>query len=320
MSKRRPRPTDGGGNWMDTYGDMVTLLLTFFIMLYSMSTINQQKWEIFVRSIFPSSSEEEEIAINEPQGENEVSGSLKVDEEIPAEIDMDTLYLTLVDKMNEIGIDGVTISRGKDYTFVMFEDKTFFNPDRSELTNQGKSTLDVFCETLAPAKDALSQINIMGHTSQGEPGKPNNIRTDRMLSAMRGAEVCIYIQSKNIIEPEKLVSISYGQFRPVADVETREGRAKNRRVELLLLDAGAESRSLDEYYKEYNSDVNADKTVVTGGDTAGTGHGFTPVEANSEDVASMMPSSADEIEETPVDTSLPSENAADGTAGETTAE
>ena len=37
MSKKN-RPTDSGGNWMDTYGDMVTLLLTFFIMLYSMST------------------------------------------------------------------------------------------------------------------------------------------------------------------------------------------------------------------------------------------------------------------------------------------
>ena len=38
MSKKN-RPTDSGGNWMDTYGDMVTLLLTFFIMLYSMSNL-----------------------------------------------------------------------------------------------------------------------------------------------------------------------------------------------------------------------------------------------------------------------------------------
>ena len=40
------------GSWMDTYGDMVTLLLCFFVMLYSMSDINQQKWEMFVKSIF----------------------------------------------------------------------------------------------------------------------------------------------------------------------------------------------------------------------------------------------------------------------------
>ena len=50
MSKKN-RPTDSGGNWMDTYGDMVTLLLTFFIMLYSMSNLDAQKWSIFVKSI-----------------------------------------------------------------------------------------------------------------------------------------------------------------------------------------------------------------------------------------------------------------------------
>ena len=41
MSKKN-RPTDSGGNWMDTYGDMVTLLLTFFIMLYSMSNLDAE--------------------------------------------------------------------------------------------------------------------------------------------------------------------------------------------------------------------------------------------------------------------------------------
>ena len=64
MSKKN-RPTDSGGNWMDTYGDMVTLLLTFFIMLYSMSNLDAQKWSIFVKSI-PSiqNQESENITIN----------------------------------------------------------------------------------------------------------------------------------------------------------------------------------------------------------------------------------------------------------------
>ena len=64
MSKKN-RPTDSGGNWMDTYGDMVTLLLTFFIMLYSMSNLDAQKWTIFVKSI-PSIQNQgsENITIN----------------------------------------------------------------------------------------------------------------------------------------------------------------------------------------------------------------------------------------------------------------
>ena len=42
---KRKKGGGGGANWMDTYGDMVTLLLCFFIMLYSMSTINEEKWQ-----------------------------------------------------------------------------------------------------------------------------------------------------------------------------------------------------------------------------------------------------------------------------------
>ena len=47
MKKKRKA---GGASWMDTYGDMVTLLLCFFVLLYSMSTVDQEKWEEVVRS------------------------------------------------------------------------------------------------------------------------------------------------------------------------------------------------------------------------------------------------------------------------------
>ena len=64
MSKKS-RPTDSGGSWMDTYGDMVTLLLTFFIMLYSMSNLDAQKWSIFVKSIPTTQNQDSEnITIN----------------------------------------------------------------------------------------------------------------------------------------------------------------------------------------------------------------------------------------------------------------
>ena len=83
---RRTKGGGGGedcGSWMDTYGDMVTLLLCFFVMLYSMSNLDQQKWEIFVKSIFPNSNELEQIAVNEniSEGDFDVSGNLEMDQE-----------------------------------------------------------------------------------------------------------------------------------------------------------------------------------------------------------------------------------------------
>lgn len=273
---------------MDTYGDMVTLLLTFFVMLYAMSSLDQQKWMLFVQSIVPESGQQQEAAINERlnEGTNEVTGTIQIDGEIPADIDMDTLYLTLGQELSEIGIGGVTITRGEEYTYIAFEDKTFFDGDSSVLTEQGKLTLGVFCDVVATAGDALSQINIMGHTSQGDPGKPNNPRTDRMLSAMRGAEVCIYIQARNVIAPEKLVSVGYGQFRPIATVDTREGRAKNRRVEILMIDKGSDVDSLNQYYDDYTSGAHT-QTIVTEGTGDTGGRGFEPVEASPANMATM---------------------------------
>ncbi len=288
---RRKKGGGGGedcGSWMDTYGDMVTLLLCFFVLLYSMSSLDQQKWEIFVKSIFPSSDEEEQIAINEniEEGEYDVSGVLQMDEEPEIE-DLDQLYLTLVERLQENGMvgEGVSVSRGEGYTFIAFENQAFFNGDSSILTEEAKEVLDVFCEILAPETDKISQIEILGHTSQANPDRPNNPRTDRLLSSMRSAEVAAYIQEKDIIDPSKLVGISYGQFRPVDTVETREGRAKNRRVEFLIVDQGADIKSMNEYYDEIYGIKDTDSTGTAGEDV----EGFAPADGASENGASMLP-------------------------------
>lgn len=313
--KKGNRPTDGGGNWMDTYGDMVTLLLTFFVMLYAMSNVDQQKWQIFVRSIYPDSNDtQQEVVVNAPIGEEPMAGSepTQMEEQDMEGIDMDSLYLTLAQKMNDIGIDGVTLSRGEDYTFIVFEDKTFFDGESSVITEQGKAVLGVFCDAIAPAREYLSQINIMGHTSQGNPDRPNNVRTDRMLSAMRGAEVCIFIQQRDIIEPEKLVSIAYGQFRPIDTFETKEGRARNRRVEILMIDADADVRSLNEYYEEYKNESNAETTIVTDGVPTITSQGFESVSPSSEGVSSLVSPIPDNSGDGPAEPDLSAPSAENG--------
>ena len=264
---------DEGGSWMDTYGDLVTLLMTFFVLLYSMSSIDSAKWDVFVRSIFPNGrpgeKSAEQIIINgqatdkdEPAGELGDSGA---PENTVDPNNINELYLQIAQALNAAGIDGVEVSRGQDYTFVVFKDKAFFAGDSSVITPQGQETLSIFCDTIAPDANKLSQVNVMGHTAQADPERANNPRNDRILSVMRAAEVCLFIQGRGIISPDKLVSIGYGQFHPIADNATSEGRAKNRRVEILLIDEGAEIRNINEYFEEYYSGANADKTIVTDG-------------------------------------------------------
>ena len=64
MGRRKKSGGGGGANWMDTYGDMVTLLLCFFVLLYSMSDVNKEKYEILVRAFNPSAAEVSQIVID----------------------------------------------------------------------------------------------------------------------------------------------------------------------------------------------------------------------------------------------------------------
>lgn len=270
--KKKSRPTDGGGNWMDTYGDMVTLLLTFFVMLYSMSNVNSQKWDVFVKSI---SSEKEQasvddIAVNSQVGEStgDLTGKTIGDKHAAEAIDpadVGTLYLMIAEKLNEAGVANTLVMRGDDYTYVRFENSTFFDGNSSQITSHGKQVLDIFCEAIAPAAEGISQVNIMAHTAKANVNRESDLRTDRILSAMRAAEASIYLQQKQVVAPEKLVNISYGEFRPIADNSTAEGRAKNRRVEFILLDEGAKEKGIDQYYSDLSSGIYEETTVLTTG-------------------------------------------------------
>ena len=84
--KKRNKSASGGANWMDTYGDLVTLLLCFFVLLYSISTVDQAKWVQVVKSFNPNAVEVSQIAIdNVPEATDEVpnhveNGSMDEDE------------------------------------------------------------------------------------------------------------------------------------------------------------------------------------------------------------------------------------------------
>lgn len=247
--KRRRNNTEDGASWMDTYGDMVTLLLCFFVLLYSISSVDEIKWENLVRSLNPNAKEvsqivakgqEEDVTENVP-GENHSEIDTKFDE----------MYDNLVEIKNSAGEAlEVEVARGDGYQFIVFKDKVFFGPDDYKLLDEGKYVLDQFSSAIAPASDAIKEIQVLGHTSQADPDIPNEVVSDRVLSATRSAVVVAYMQQKNIIDPKKLVSAAYGQFRPIDTFKTFEGRARNRRVEILITKTGSVEQSLDEYYSQ----------------------------------------------------------------------
>ncbi|MCB6201393.1 OmpA/MotB family protein [Extibacter muris] len=247
--KRRQKAPEEGSDWMGTYGDMVTLLLCFFVLLYSISSVDQVKWENLVKSMNPEAAETSQIVTDamEKEGTENVPGAntTEIDQKF------DEMYDNLLKMQDASGeVADIQIAKGDGYQFITFKDNVFFDGDSYVLRDEGKTVLDTFSSVIASASDAIKEIQVLGHTSQAEPNIPNEVMTDRVLSATRSAVVVAYVQQKNIIEPKKLVSAGYGQFRPIDTFDTFEGRARNRRVEILITKTGSVEQTLDEYYSQ----------------------------------------------------------------------
>lgn len=252
--KRNKKSGGGGANWMDTYGDMVTLLLCFFVMLYSMSRMDESKWIALVQSFNPGYAVDEPSQIVVP-GEiaNEpVTGLPSALTQDQVEAALEELYVSMSEYAASAGLqDMVSLSKGSGYVFISFDDTIFFDGDSYVLKDGGKAILDQIAVPLAEASGSINEIRVLGHTAQASPDRPNYVDVDRFLSSDRATVVTIYLQEKNIIDPARLVSVGYGQWRPIASNDTAETRAQNRRVELIISGIqpdSTEGDSLEQYY------------------------------------------------------------------------
>ncbi|QEY34335.1 OmpA family protein [Caproiciproducens galactitolivorans] len=278
MARKRANPGSGGPNWLDTYSDMVTLLLTFFVMLFAMSTMDAGKWEKLVKAFSANkqasavtqeaAQENIQIAANSTSlpssgSESETSSSKAGNSDDGKVTDFDSLYKYLVDYVNRNGLqDSVHVHKGKNYTFLTFQNSVFFSGDSAELRDQGKKILDFLCDGIKNIPDQIGEIRFYGHTARANNSTSVTAQAfDRALSSDRAKNVLLYVQLKNIINPAKMVSEGYGEYRPIVPHDGTEAtRAKNRRVEIYISKAGQSSSVLDQVYEDINNaDKNTDK-------------------------------------------------------------
>lgn len=246
---RKGSEESGGDDWLNTYADMVTLVLCFFVLLYSMSSLDSEKWEILVKSLNPNAEETSQVVLNEQQ--NEAEHDLTSEPPTQAEeTEFEDLYYQLSEYVEENQLqDSIEVTQGEDYTFIMFKNQVFFAPDSYSLKDEGRVILDEVAGALGSVGNEIGEVKILGHTSQAKPNEVNDLASDRFLSSNRATEVLVYIQKKGLIDPSKLVSSGYGQFRAISPFDTSENRAKNRRVEILITKADSENLKLEDYYK-----------------------------------------------------------------------
>lgn len=242
MAIKKKKSGGGGANWMDTYGDMVTLLLCFFVLLYSMSTISEDKWKAIVQSFNPNAIPDPTPTIEGtpgPSADGEESGIAPTQEEMEemqekVEQDIQELLEQIQEFVQQQNLqDAVTVSSDGGKIFITFSQSIFFDGESPVIRKEAYPILDKVSEMLSGVAGSLDEVRVQGHTARAGKG-PNNVVNDRTLSSNRAANVIIYIQEHSVVPPSCLVSEGFGEWRPVAPNDTAEDRAKNRRVEMII--------------------------------------------------------------------------------------
>ncbi|MEG1365625.1 MAG: flagellar motor protein MotB [Oscillospiraceae bacterium] len=239
---RKKRDSGGGYSWMDTCGDMVTLLLTFFIMLFSMSTVDENKWKVLVTAFSRTANASVQQITLVPDGEgDQVAPATGTDElnigepdivnDLP--IDLQQLYEYLVSYVEQNQMEGsVTIEQdAAKNVYIRFDNNIFFDGDSSALRTESYPLIEFMGKCFKAVEEQIFMVRVNGHTAEIKGSGVN----DWMLSSERAVRIVTYFDEVTGISPKKLMGNGYGKNYPRATNDTAEGRAKNRRVEIMVI-------------------------------------------------------------------------------------
>ena len=253
MVRQRKKSKFSRDAWLNTYADMITLILVFFVLLYSMSTIDQEKYRLLVKAFTADPKTLEQLRLEDSEltegfldGEEGIEG--KDGDAIEEVEDLDDLYAYLQNYVEENNLQqSVQVEKGDDSVYVRFMSTLFFEPDKAVLKAGGMNILSVVGNALSGIEDQVAIIRIDGHTAEADRGESRGV-DDRKLSTDRANAVLAYLEGNHIRHPSKLMAVGYGMHRPVAPNDSEDNRAKNRRVEILISKEDALQQQLDEIY------------------------------------------------------------------------
>lgn len=233
MARRRPKAKASGGAplWMTTFSDMMSLLLTFFILLFSMSSVSEDK--------FQAASQSLQNALLNGTGSGVLEGGNLVTEdehpdgtspEVPLEVQ--EMYEEVQEFVaeNELG-STISLSRDDKGIYVDIKESILFASGQAAVKDQGTETLDLVGELLNKFNN---RVIIEGYTDDVPVGN-SKYSSNWELSVDRAVSVVRYLSEQKKVSPVRLSAVGYGEYRPVVPNDTAQNRARNRRVNIVLV-------------------------------------------------------------------------------------
>lgn len=220
-TRRSTRRHENVDRWLLTYADMITLLVALFIMLYSMSAVNQEKFGALAQSM-----RREFQALPEQDGGKVVGAGSVVDS-------VEQQVSRLQQFLQEKGLQSQVRIRHEERGLVisLLSDGTLFDLGSADLKPSAKQVLDQVAEAL---RALPNPVLIEGHTDN-LPIRTAQYPSNWELSAARAARVLRYLVQKGGIPAERLIAVGYADTRPLVPNSSPANRAQNRRVDIAVL-------------------------------------------------------------------------------------
>lgn len=226
---------------MVTFSDLSTLLLTFFVLLLSMSSLDQKAFQSAFHNFNSSTGilffkEHDEVNLDKDMVIQEICKSLESIHMLDIrDIDEGSDGYPISDKDFKLLVSsgsGVWLNKGEETTkfSFIFSDQLLFTSGSSRFSSMGRSILDKLAGFIQAA-DYRAYVD--GHTDN-IPIHNEQFSDNDELSLARGQAVVNYLLREGGVNPAKLALGGYGSSHPVSDNSTEEGRAANRRVEIIF--------------------------------------------------------------------------------------
>ncbi|MFH0882738.1 MAG: flagellar motor protein MotB [bacterium] len=223
--QHQENPPPGAPPWVVTYGDMMSLLLTFFVLIVSFSSTEQVKFKAAISSIqqglgiWPSNAGLLPTIVLFQNQTEQAQEAAEIVEEVAA-------YLRETNIVNQVEIYNTPAG-----IRLIISDPLMFQTGKADIQPKFRSLLNKIAEIIK--KREFTEIKVEGHTDN-IPIRTDQFPSNWELSAARALNVVKVLAFDGGLDPAKLSGVGYGQYRPRATNNTPEGRSMNRRVEIWI--------------------------------------------------------------------------------------
>ncbi|MBM7646993.1 chemotaxis protein MotB [Scopulibacillus daqui] len=245
MKKRRQKKNEQGENherWMITYSDLITVLLVFIVVLYSMSQVQNQKFNALINSLHTAFKGD--AALDEATKSAQRSSFMMPEETVKKDNKykkkeeennqrLNKLYVKLDQFIKKNGLNSdITLKNLPKGVRITFKDNILFDLGSASLKEQAKPVLHKVGQIL---KNVPNDISIEGHTDNTPIGSRSRFRSNWELSGARAQSVIEYLVQHDGLEKSRMQFVGYGEYKPIVKNDTPEHKAMNRRVNIVVL-------------------------------------------------------------------------------------